>query len=278
MRTIGLFLVVMLAAVAAKAEIVTLTMPNKLVAQAEYLAGQPGKPAVLIQHGFLQTHDFPTVSRLAQALHGEGYTVLAPTMTLGVPFRKQSLACEAMHTHTRKDDFRELDTWLKWLVQKGHFSFVAVGHSQGSTELLAYLLAKPVIPASRFIAVSIIDVNTSRDPKVNNRIETELRGRVARGDRSPVTYPLSFCPKLTATAESILSYQEWSPKRILDGVKSLRIPVSLIMGGNDDRLGPSWIEQLRKTGKKVHVIEGANHFLDGQHEFDLLDLVLADLK
>jgi esterase/lipase len=262
----------------AQAEIVTLTLPDKPAARAEYLAGKPDKPAVLILHGFLQTHEFPTVQRLGEGLHGEGYTVLAPTLSLGVPHRKQSLPCEAIHTHTYKEDFKELDNWLNWLKKKGHKSYVAIGHSQGSVGSLAYVLGKPPLPASRFIAVSIVDVTASRDPATNKRIEADLRKRTAQGDRNLVTQPLSYCPKFAGTPESLLSYQEWSPERILKGLKQLSIPTTLIMGSSDERLGPNWIDQLQKTGKTIHIVKGANHFLDGEHEFTLLDMVLADLK
>ena len=50
------------------------------------------------------------------------------------------------------------------------------------------------------------------------------------------------------------------------------------MGSRDDRLGPDWIDNLKKTKAKVLVIEGANHFMDGDFEFDLLDNVLLELK
>lgn len=269
---------VLLANLPAHAELVQLTLPAAMPVRAEYAVGKPDKAAVLILHGFLQTHEFPTVFRLADGLHSAGHTVLTPTLSLGVPQRKQSLACEAIHTHTYKDDFKELDAWLTWLRQKGHRSVIVIGHSQGSTELLAYLQGKPPLPVNRFIALSLISVNASQDSASNRRVEADLRQRIARGDKSPVTYALSFCPKYTGTPESLLSFQSWTPERILAALKRLPIPTTLIMGSGDERLGPNWVAQLRKTGKTLHVIEGANHFLDGEHEFTLLDLVLADLK
>jgi hypothetical protein len=44
----------------ARAEPVTLTLPNHLVALAEYRKGADDMPAVILLHGFLQTHEFPT--------------------------------------------------------------------------------------------------------------------------------------------------------------------------------------------------------------------------
>ncbi len=261
-----------------RAEPVTLKMPDGLVARAEYRQGRSIKPAVLILHGFLQTHEFSTVHRLTDGLAGEGYPVLAPTLTLGITQRKQSLACEAIHTHTLQDDFRELDAWLGWLKKKGHTHIVLLGHSHGSTELMAYVLRGPAVPIDKLIAVSIVEVVSSRDSAVNQALERQLRQLRERGERGPVSRPLSFCRKFVATPESFLSYLEWSPERILASIRKVSIPYTLIMGGHDERLGPGWIERLHETGKTVRMIPGANHFLDGQHEFDLLDVVLAELR
>lgn len=265
-------------AAASRAETVILKLPSRLEARAEYRAGQVDKPAVLILHGFLQTHEFSTVHHLTDGLAGEGYTVLAPTLSLGITQRKQSLACEAIHTHTLQDDFRELDAWLTWLKKKGHHRIVLLGHSHGSTELTAYLLKGAVVPIEKLIAVSIVEVVSSQDSALDRALERQLRQRLDRGERRPVTHPLSFCRKFVATPESFLSYLQWSPERILASIRKVSIPYTLIMGGRDDRLGPGWIEQLQATGKTVRVIEGANHFLDGQHEFDLLDIVLEELR
>jgi len=49
------------------------------------------------------------------------------------------------------------------------------------------------------------------------------------------------------------------------------------MGGNDDRLGTGWVDKL-KAHNRVKIIPGANHFMDGEHEFDLLDSVLDEMK
>jgi len=260
------------------AEIVTLKMPNGLTARADYRKGDPAKPAVLILHGFLLTHEFSTVQRLSDGLHGEGYTVLAPTLTLGVPHRRQSLACEAIHKHSLQDDFRELEAWIRWLGERHRRSIVIIGHSQGSTALTLFLDGQPNPRIGKLIGVSIVEVNASQDARRNREIEAEVRQRLARGERGLVTLPLSYCKRYVATPETYLSYQEWSPERIIEAIKRLKTPYALVMGGGDERVGPKWIQRLEGTGKTVHVIPGANHFLDGMHEFDLLDAVLQEMK
>ncbi|HHJ13087.1 MAG TPA: hypothetical protein ENJ79_01740, partial [Gammaproteobacteria bacterium] len=55
------------------AEIVEQEMPGQLLASADYRPGEDGKPLLLFVHAFLQTRDFPTSRRLAEALNEEGY-------------------------------------------------------------------------------------------------------------------------------------------------------------------------------------------------------------
>ncbi|MGQ9862156.1 MAG: alpha/beta hydrolase [Thiobacillaceae bacterium] len=278
----SLLLVLMLVALTARApswaEPVTLTMPNGLKARADFRKGDADKPAVLILHGFLLTHEFLTVQRLAEGLHGEGHTVLAPTLTLGVPHRRQSLACEAVHKHRLQDDFRELEVWIRWLSKETAGPIVLIGHSFGSTMLTLFLDTHPNPRIGKLIGVSMVEASASRDARRNQEIGADLRQRLARGERRLVSLPLTYCKRYVATPESYLSYQEWSTERILEVIRRIKTPTVMIMGGGDERVGPNWIRQLEGTGKRVHVIPDANHFLDGMHEFDLLEKVLQELK
>ncbi len=257
----------------ARAETINLTMPNGLVARAEYRPGQPDRPAVLMLHGFLQTHDFPTVYHLREELASHGYTVLAPTLTLGIPHRRQSLACEAMHGHTLGGDLMEIDRWVHWLGRRGHAAIVLIGHSTGSTELLAYLDRGRYPPIKQFIGISLVDGRVEINSKTVKRLRHALRQGSGDQHRQPIVERLSYCRQYRATPESYLSYAEWGPDRILAAVGRLTVPAAFVMGGGDNRLGPGWVEQLGKRGKPMRVIQGANHFLDGEHEFDLLDAV-----
>lgn len=282
MRSIGLSLGVMLGILMgiaqAWAEPVTLDLKPGLTARAEYRTGARDKPAVLILHGFLQTHDFPTVHNLAEGLATAGYSVLTPTLTLGVTHRRQSLPCEAIHTHTREDNMRELDAWLRWLKARGHRRVVLIGHSLGSAELLLYLQTRRPRDVVQFIALSLVE---SRSDALANDVETlrrTMQQRAAQGDRRPQRHPLSFCRDFNAIAQTFASYLAITPDRLLAATRSLHLPATFIMGGGDDRLGQGWIERLQRTGKTVIVIPNASHFLDGEHEFELLDAVLATLE
>jgi hypothetical protein len=50
------------------------------------------------------------------------------------------------------------------------------------------------------------------------------------------------------------------------------------MGDGDTRLGASWTSALKKANPSLVVIKGADHFMSGEYEFDLLDAVLVALR
>jgi pimeloyl-ACP methyl ester carboxylesterase len=262
----------------ASAELVSLALGANLAGNAEYRKGDPTKPAVLILHGFLQTQDFPIVYRLTEGLSAEGHGVLAPTLTLGVTHRRQSLACEAIHSHTMADGIREIEAWIKWLKARHPGPIVVLGHSLGSLTLLAYL-DKGADPAVvKFIGVSIMEGRVHANPREHDKAVEALRKLVREGRREPTSQPYSFCKSLNAVPKSLLSYLEWTPARVMRTSQAHIKDITYIMGSRDDRLGPGWIERLARTGVRVRIIQGANHFMDGAHEFDLLDTVLDELK
>lgn len=259
------------------AENVTLAVSERVTANAEFLSGEKGKPAILFLHGFLQTGAFPTVNRLAVSLHEEGYTVLAPTLSLGITMRKQSMACDAIHAHTLQDDHKEISLWINWLRNKGFSKLILMGHSTGSMELLTYLHDTSAEGIDKFIGISIVEGQLELDPVAQQKLQLELQERIAKGDRSLVKQTLSYCKPITATAAGLLSYVEWTPDKILQAIKAVDVPMVFIMGSKDERLGKNWIERLKMVGRPVHIIEGANHFMDGEHEFSLLDQVLTEM-
>jgi len=265
-------------AIGARAEVVELTLPSKLVAKAEYRAGNPAKPAVVLLHGFLQTHNFPTITRLVDALAGEGYTVLAPTLTLGITHRSQSVACEAIHTHTIAQGANEIQAWVKWLGEKRPGKIILGGHSLGNLYNLAYLASYPDSKISKFVGVSIVEGRLKIGEAGRANLVKQLRKTLQDKTKKTVSHQFSFCQNFHATPESLLSYMEWGSDKILAAINKTQKPVAMIMGSRDDRLGPDWVDRLRRSHAHVTVLEGANHFMDGQHEFDLNDAFLDAIK
>jgi pimeloyl-ACP methyl ester carboxylesterase len=262
----------------AQADEARLTLMNGLIATAAYKAGNPELPAVLILHGFLQTRDSPTVHQLAVRLSDIGYTVLSPNLSLGISKRNKSLACEAIHLHSMEDDLKEIDTWVNWLVSKGYNQIVLVGHNYASLMLIAYLSSHPNPAVRKLIAVSLVDAQVDMGGQQWQKTETDLQHKFNDKDASLVQYPLSFCKKYPTSAQNYMSYASWQRTRVLKVLSHLRLPVTIIMGDGDTRLGACWTSALKKANPSLVVIKGADHFMSGEYEFDLLDAVLVALR
>ena len=250
--------------------------PLNLTAQANYHEGDNDKPALLIMHGFLTTNQFHTIRTMAKNFKDEGYTVLAPTLTLGVNLRKQSLKCDDLHNHTLENDVIEIESWIKWLESQGKKEIVVIGHSTGSHELLA-LLNKEAHPTIKLaIFTSLFYLNGPELGTLQSDLEYAQQA-LSTSDLKPHKYSFLFCKNnYFATPQSYLSYHSITRKYVLDALSALTIPHYTIMGGADRRyqlVGENWLDQLKQSGTNLITVEGANHFFSSEHEFDLQDLL-----
>lgn len=267
-----------LAGAAAHAERVTIAVDGPLAASAEYQAGHRDKPAVLILHGFLQTNEFPTVRQLSRQLADAGYTVLAPTLSLGITNRKLSLPCEAIHTHDMAGATREIDLWVQWL-KKRRSQIVLIGHSFGTLQLMAYLESRPDPTVKKLVGISVIEGTVYNPDKARRERQLEkLRHLAAQPQPALVSQPISFCKKYQSTPQGLLSYLEWTPERVIGAINKTSLPMAFVMGLGDDRFGPDWLARLKATRARIHAISGANHFMDGAYEFDMVDRIQEELK
>lgn len=262
---------------AAVAEIIELNSAENRIIEAGYLKGEPGKPAILILHGFLQTREFPTVDRLATALNESGYTVLTPSLSLGINRRKKSLACEAIHTHNTEVNTAELELWANWLIEKSGPEIILIGHSAGNQTLLDYMQKTGAahIASAVFISMSYF----GEGPAANETPEhaEKAKAALAKGFDPLDTYAMSFCKQYPTTASNFLSYFDWNRDKIAAIAKRFSDKVNIIIGTGDKRIDQNWRKQLTDNKIRVTAIEGANHFFDQAHEFDLIDAIEAIL-
>ena len=257
--------------------VVEARLPSGKAASADYHAGKKDRPAVLILHGFLQTRSFSTIASTMGELSEAGYTVMAPTLSLGISGRNKSLPCEAVHLHTLGEDAAEIVFWVRWLTRKGHSHVILVGHSFGNVQLLDSLGRAPMPAVKQLLMISLVDVEAKQSAQQRARLMRDLRERVARGDRSLVEVEFGHCKKYVSPPAALLSYLEISRSGILESLVKSPVPTSVIMGGKDDRMGSEWVEKLSSRGISVQTIPGASHFFDSQYEFDLQDAVLKAL-
>jgi pimeloyl-ACP methyl ester carboxylesterase len=268
----------LLAAHPVQSETITHKLPNDTVATAQWLAGDEDKKVILLLHGFLQTRDFFTVRRLGEALNEMGYNVLLPTLTLGIANRQQSLACEAIHMHSLEQDVEEIGNWVDWLHQHTDKKVALIGHSVGSLELLAYLANEPDPPVSQAILISLIAFAQGPIAKENETERQQALLQLANDGNELSNYRLAFCDRYTTTPANYLSYMAWNGNKTLENLNNLNIAPTIVLGGEDRRLGEDWLPSLRQTNAEVVQIDGANHFFDREYEFDLMDSVIELLE
>ena len=257
-----------------QAETVSLEASDNVVATAEYRSGEADKPLLIFIHGFLQTRSFSTVDRLFTALHDSGFSVLAPTLSLGISNRAQALPCESIHIHSLNGDSDEIGQWVNWASKQGHKDIVLIGHSAGSVNITAYLATGPHPFVSKTVLISLTHYGPGRPAA----LETEEHARIARnmiknGDDGLGNFALAFCKDYVTTAENFLSYYDWSDKAIIKSINKKSPANYIILGSEDNRISKDWIRSLREASAKVIVIDGASHFFDQSYEFDLLEQV-----
>ena len=261
-----------------RGEIINLETPAGYAATAQLLEGDEAHKVVLILHGFLQTRDFFTVRRLGEALHDLGYTVLTPTLTLGIDNRRQSLACEAIHTHSMEQDVSEIKLWTDWLFRRNGKPVTLIGHSLGSLELFVYLATVSSPPVEQAILISLITFAQGPIAKESPAERQRALRHLAQGNEAIASFRLAYCDTYYSTAKNYLSYVEWNGIKALKNLNISAVKPTILLGGGDRRLGDGWLPAVKRAGADVVQIPGANHFFDHEYEFDLVDKVAGLLE
>lgn len=257
----------------AKSEEIQIFTEDNTPLIAQLWQGDGSKPNVIILHGFLQTYQFSTVERLAESLSDNGFTVLAPNLSLGIPNRKAPLPCEALQLHSPAQNAVEIEQWHQWLQQQNNRPIALVGHSDGSLQAISYLNRYPDAKIYKALLISLIHISdgiNNQQPSQHYQKATELK---ASGDRSIYPFELSYCKEFVTTAENILSYYFWSAENIVKTIRSTQTPMQVVFGGEDPRISEQWRQMVEESGVGVIPIEGANHFFDQEFEFDLHEII-----
>lgn len=274
-RTAWFLVALWLLPASGSADEVALQLPGGLTAIADYRQGDAARPAVLVLHGFLQTHHFSTVRLIVNELSGAGYSVLAPTLSLNVDRRSSSLTCDAIQNHSVERATREIGAWVEWLRAQGAAHIILIGHSTGSNHLLAYLHSAPAPAISAFIATSIAPMVSWQFPQESSRQQAEAEAAVAAGDTGLKRFSLGFCRNnYAAPAGDYLSYMQWDRERVLRNLKSSPVPTTVVLGEADNWLPPGWAETLEHEAIPLVRIDDANHYFSGISEFDFQSTIL----
>ncbi len=259
-----------------ESQVITLQLTDQIAAYGEFYPGKHNKPVIMILHGFMLTHNFQTVKQLAESLHDSGYTILTPTLSLGINKRKTSLSCEAIHTHSLQGDLKDINQWVEWLTAKTGKKVTIIGHSAGSSQLIAYIHYYPKAPVNQMIFLSMPNFGDTPNSYATRK-DIELAQRIP--DKNVLkTFALSYCREYVTTAKNFISYYNLSKENLYLYLKQTPIKKTLILGSKDTRVDKNWNKSLASTNTSIIIIENANHFFDAEYEFDLLDTVESILS
>lgn len=266
---------------ASPAQEITIPLSDGNQALADYRPGDADKPVIFIMHGLLQTSRFSTVQLIADELADNGYTVLAPTLTLNIDQRRNSLTCNAIQNHSVADSNREIADWMAWLKGKGYKDehIVLIGHSSGSMRLLSYLSERGAASPRLFIATSIGPIRDWKQPK---QVEAQLSTARQHEQTSPPqldNYTLGFCHEnYTAPASAYLSYMAWTDSWVVEKLKQLSFPIEVVLGSADKWLPPDWRQKISEAGLPLTTIHEAGHNFTGPQEFEFQESILRLLE
>lgn len=273
---IGLFF--SLFAATANAEEVRLALDKNIAANANYIQAEDGKPTIILLHPFLQTYHFNVISSITDLLAEEGYGVLAPTLSLGISDRKQSMACEAIHTQTMEDYLPEIDAWIKWLQDRKVTRLIAAGHSTGATTMMMYAEKHPHV-FKKLILISPLHYDLEGGVGIDeNQLLEALAEEQKNTPQELKPYRLSYCAELTTTRDVYLKFTHWNETNLSAMFPRVAYFSHMVYGLGDDSINPSWRKKIESSNMKLYPIESANHFYAGQSELDLHDTLLEILE
>jgi pimeloyl-ACP methyl ester carboxylesterase len=176
---------------------------------------------------------------------------------------------------------QEVAQWVKWLNEQGHKKVVVLGHSSGSQELLELLHQHPKLGISAAVFTSLFYLNGEEIGSMDSEIAL-AKSALAQQQHQPQKFSFLFCKNnYHATPESFLSYMKLDRAYILERLTALKIPHYTIMGGADKRYqstGREWLNELKKTGTHLTVVEGANHFFSSEYELTLQERIVEILN
>jgi len=258
---------------------ITVSLPNNAVANADYRIGDSNKPAVFLLHGFMATHNLNIIQIMAEELESQGYTIIAPTLSLNINNRHSGANCDAVHTHTMQSDVDEIAWWVNWIKKKGHKKIIMVGFSTGSLQIAIFLAQNSPAIIKKAVLISPAYLAGDPFPKAEEKADIDTAKKLLANDVNQLhEYHLSYCKgDFVAPPNVFLSYKKWTEMQMINVVKNITTPYSVIIGGADHRFGTRLVKHIGLKNSKVITIPGANHFFDSPYEFDFLDQLILEL-
>lgn len=243
----------------------------------------------LITHGTLAHNGMEIIATLQGLLVEQGFTSLAPTLSLGLDDRHGMYDCATPHTHRHTDALDEIGVWLDWLRQQGVQRVVLVGHSRGGNQTAWFAAERPdpVVKGVLLIAPMTWSEDGARSD-YQKRFKTEpgpvlTRAedllKAGRGGEWLEKTGFLYCTDARVQAQAFLSYHAPEPRLDTPSLLSrIEVPVLVIAGSEDDAV-PDVVAKVEPVADgarvRLEVIDGADHFFRDLYADELVEYARA---
>lgn len=226
---------------------------------------------VLVVHGLMGHNRMEIIERTQQVLKEHGLSSLAINISLGIDNRHGFLNCDIPHRHLQDDAVDEISAWVGWLREHGTGHVTLLAHSRGANQAMVYAVEKPDPEVNRLVMLAPgtgLSKRTFEERWGDGYDATLARAQqlvaAGRGDDMMDGVDMLYCPHVSATARSWLSYYgDHRFRRFQEYLPRIRIPTLLVAGTVDERF-PNIEEDvepyLDNERVQLRVIEGADHF------------------
>ena len=256
-----------------------------LNAELELAEGKSLKDGViLITHGSLAHRDMQTLTYLRSLLNEFEHNTLAINLSLGLNNRHGMYDCATPHRHLYEDAVNEIDQWVGWLKDRGVSGITLLGHSKGGAQTALYAVEND----NELIKSVILIAPATKTKEGSKELSAQIqRAKMLMAFDAPqkMLHGLSMmhCKKTQASAQSFLSYSQYSPRQdtptLLPEIKK---PTLVLIGGEDEIVvGLEEKVAPLADGKRVRmkVIPTAGHFfrdLNMDEAVEVMDEFLQD--
>lgn len=230
---------------------------------------------ILILHGLLGHNQGAIVRTFQTGFLKNGWTSLAPNLSLEIDDRHGNFDCATPHRHRLIDAVDELGAWMTWLKARGVRRVILVGHSLAANQVMAFASGRgdPSIAGIILLAPStqgyerVVSIYETRYKIELAPLLSRARELVGKGQGDTVLEPVDFifCPQTAVGAASFFDfYGDGNPVRDLPAMlQKVETPIMIIAASKDDRQ-PDLIERVMPfvDDKRVYlsIVDGAGHF------------------
>ena len=271
-----------------RAEEITLKHNGRsLLAYVELAAGKKiSDGIILMTHGALAHGQMEIMATLQQLMKDNGQNSIAITLSLDEDLRKGMYDCGKNHIHKHSDAIKEIGLWVQWLKSQGAMSISLLGHSRGGNQTAWFAAENSDTAIKKVILIAPDYWNYAKKKTANPLLDAVLKKANAmikadKGDTLMKNTDFIFCKGATVRAATFADYYNENPNHYTpDLIKKIKVPV-LVIDGSEDNLVPNipglYTPKL-KSGDRLEVVKGADHFFRDLHADDVSTMILKFLN